>query len=1276
MKKKLLIALIALCTILFAFGAMSVSAAEIVKSGSCGTNLTWTMDDEGVLTINGIGDMYDYTTYSMGQYQPYANTPWKNYVGDIRKVIIKDGVSYIGNDSFYNCSNLTDVDIADSVTCIGKSAFSGCESLTDIVIPDGVSIIKTHAFSYCDNLKEVTLGAGVEKIERCAFLNSCNIETLTILGSVKSIGEGAFGDNWGNGINIKKLYTKDLVAYINTVSHLPRGNWDLYLNEELLTEVRIPDGVTTIPSGAFSGNKNIKSIVIPDSVQEIQSSAFSGCTGVTSVTLGNGIKLMGSSAFYNCTSIEEFYVTDITSYLNCEYGDKYSTPMYYATKMYVNEKRVTKVELPNTVTQIPQYAFYNCNSLTNIIISDSVTKIGQSAFEKCSVLAEVTIGNGVSVIELCTFSDCTKLSKVSLGKNVTTIGKDAFYNCSYLRGFQMPECLKSIGEYAFYSCRALTDIEIPNGVTSIGKCAFGFSGLTTITIPDSVQSIGDKAFYYCSSLSKAVVGKGINKIGISVFDSCYHLTEIVLPDTVKSIDTKAFSGCSDLTEIVIPQNVTEIDQGAFYNCTKLSTVYYNGYESEWEEIYIGDDNIYLIHANKIFFFYVTLMDAEGTEINTKKYITDSVLDISDIEEKFEHVIHIYTDENCNSEFELNTPITENLILQLRYIPNQYISKFVNYNGEVIWEGLIDYGAVITPPENPERERTQQYTYTFAGWDGFTDGLTQTNREMVFTATYDATVNQYTYKFLDDDDTVLKELKVDYGTIITPPENPADKDPYTFDYWVDYQDGMELIDDISFKAVYKYKTYHVTVVGLDQVYDIVYNDAFEIDTQIPEKEYVFAGYYTEENGKGIRVTDGNGNSFINYNFPEDIIIYPYFKHELLNKIKVNGEESTVIGSSNVIKKVYFATDKDASFLLCTIKYPEYITLKEIVAKDFKYVYSESKTINDGYVYQKLICQYTDNLESLPTNKKIAPFELVFDIPITVTPQNISIEITSDSMLIGDEDYLFDSIINGNLEIEINPTEFIEIVGKDEIILEDGNVTYSVFVYSIDGKKKEIAWTISDESVATVSKDGVLTPISAGTVTLTATTNDGSGVFAEKVITIKEFAKIATLKSNIGQWDKDFEPGLREYIIYVPENATSISFTPTFTSGTLQINDSLAINKRATTVKLLDDTNIIFVRSNATGYADSEYKITIVRYEGTKTTVLEDGKSFTITPINVETGKTIILALYDGEKFVEMQSAVYTGEAVPFTTTKTYTKAKVMVWDDFKTLKPVCSAEGLN
>ena len=153
--------------------------------------------------------------------------------------------------------------------------------------------------------------------------------------------------------------------------------------------------------------------------------------------------------------------------------------------------------------------------------------------------------------------------------------------------------------------------------------------------------------------------------------------------------------------------------------------------------------------------------------------------------------------------------------------------------------------------------------------------------------------------------------------------------------------------------------------------------------------------------------------------------------------------------------------------------------------------------------------------------------------------------------------------------------------------------------------------------------------------------------------------------------NFNSDIRNYTVYVKNDTTSISFTPVFANGTLEINGSFALNNRAYRIPLDDDNeNVIFVRSNASGYADSEYTITVVRFEGIKAFVSDDGNSFVVNPINIEKGKSVILAIYDDNGFVEMQSDVYKGEAITFGVSESYIDAKVMLWEDMTTLKPVC------
>ena len=192
------------------------------------------------------------------------------------------------------------------------------------------------------------------------------------------------------------------------------------------------------------------------------------------------------------------------------------------------ERDLTSISIPNSVTNIGEYAFWECSSLTSINISNSVTHIGSGAF-----------------------SDCSSLTSINIPNSVTDIGFGAFVGCSSLTSISIPNSVTGIDAYTFFGCSSLTSISIPDSVTNIGKYAFyGCSSLTSISIPDSVTFIGPYAFYGCSSL-----------------------TSISIPNSVTDIWQYTFYGCSSLTSISIPNSVTFIGPYAFYGCVRLDTIY-------------------------------------------------------------------------------------------------------------------------------------------------------------------------------------------------------------------------------------------------------------------------------------------------------------------------------------------------------------------------------------------------------------------------------------------------------------------------------------------------------------------------------------------------------------------------------------------------------------------------------------------------------------------------------------------------------------------------------
>ena len=510
MKKRLLSFVLAVLMIASLLPATAL-AADIVDSGTCGaegngSNLTWTLDSEGVLTISGSGDMHDYDDI------PPYKSPWHENGNQIRSVLMANGVTSIGNFAFYNCTSLTSVTIPDSVTSIGAWAFSGCASLTSVTIPDSVTSIDGDAFYNCASLASVTIPDSVTSIGVYAFYHCSSLTSVTIPDSVTSIGNSAF-------------------------RHCTS-----------LTSVTIPDSVTSIGDWAFSDCVSLTSVTIPDSVTSIGGDAFYNCTSLASVTIPDSVTSIGAYAFYDCTSLTS--VTIPNSVTSIGWG-----AFSYCTSL-------TSVTILDSVTSIGGKAFCGCTSLTSVTIPGSVTSIGDSAFRYCSSLTSVTIPDSVTSIGGNAFCGCTSLTSVTIPDSVTSIGNFAFDGCTSLTSVTIPDSVTSIDDGAFASCTSLTGIWVTEGNSHYASDASGvlFSKdkttlvqcpgtLAECTIPDSVTSIVGWAFDGCASLTSVAIPNSVTSIGYCAFDGCTSLTSVTIPDSVTSIGICAFEYCSSLTDV-------------------------------------------------------------------------------------------------------------------------------------------------------------------------------------------------------------------------------------------------------------------------------------------------------------------------------------------------------------------------------------------------------------------------------------------------------------------------------------------------------------------------------------------------------------------------------------------------------------------------------------------------------------------------------------------------------------------------------------------------------
>ncbi len=442
--------LVALAMLLMLLPQAAPVARADSYSGTCGDNLTWTFDpDTGTLTIEGSGAMKDFTDWSS---YDENNSPWCDFKSSITALSLPTGLTTIGEDAFYECSGLISVTIPEGVTSIGGHAFYNC----------------------------------------------CSLSTVTIPASLKKMGDGAFGyySEPGLTIDLTSVYISDLASWCGIEFGIDSNPLyyahNLYLNGQLLTNLIIPQGVTSIGYSAFTCCTGLTSVTFPEELREIGGNAFSGCIGLNSLTLPEELTSIGSYAFSDCIGL-------------------------------------TSLSLPEGLTSLGRYAFSGCTDLTSLTFQGGMTSVGDHAFYGCTGLSSVTFSEGPTGIGSYAFSGCTGLTSLTFCEGLTAIGSYAFSDCTGLNAVTLPKSLISIDIGAFNGCTGLTSVSIPKNVTKIGIMAFdGCTGLTDLTIAEGVTAIEIKAFYGCTGLSAVTLPESLSYVGENAFAECTGLTSVTM----------------------------------------------------------------------------------------------------------------------------------------------------------------------------------------------------------------------------------------------------------------------------------------------------------------------------------------------------------------------------------------------------------------------------------------------------------------------------------------------------------------------------------------------------------------------------------------------------------------------------------------------------------------------------------------------------------------------------------------------------------------------------
>ena len=539
--------------------------AGTVASGTCGAdgnNLTWTLDDQGKLTISGSGAMADWN----GEYPS-----WESYSSSIVDVEIGFSVTNIGMYAFKDYTNLKKVSMGNAVATIGAYAFKGCTSLKDLVFGNAYSIlteIGNSAFMDCSSLTSVYLPNSLIKIKDTAF-RGCGLKAIVIPNGVTEIGQQAF-------YNCSAMTTLIIGSGVTSIKNSAFKNCSALTSITCLAATPPTcgntcfDGVTKtipvyVPKGTVAAYTDESAIGWKD-FDNIKDEAFaSGTCGASGDNLtwkldANGVlTISGTGEMANWTS--------------------YSPAPWYEYK-----QSIKSVVFNYGVTSIGEYALYECADLISIEMPNSVTKINSEAFGFCYALTSVKIPEGVVSIGSCAFVSCTALAELTIPGSVTEIKGLAFYNTALTSITCYATTPPTCGEDCFGKVDKSIPVYVPVGTVEAYKdpsatgwnefyyiqCAavngtFGLHGdnLTWELDCDSVLTISGTGSMtnwssssktpwaaYASSILTVVIEEGVTSLGWNTFyNACKNLTSVTLPSTLTYIGDGALALSSSLTAI-------------------------------------------------------------------------------------------------------------------------------------------------------------------------------------------------------------------------------------------------------------------------------------------------------------------------------------------------------------------------------------------------------------------------------------------------------------------------------------------------------------------------------------------------------------------------------------------------------------------------------------------------------------------------------------------------------------------------------------------------------
>lgn len=815
-----------------------------VAQGNCGDHLTWALSSDGVVTISGYGDMWNYRlSYNSSSNIYKTNAPWMSASSSVAiwKVEFVGNVTSIGDYAFYRLKTLgyKTLYFPETLRKIGKGAFAECNRYSRVIelpeeletiddcafqncskwsfnqLPTTLKKIGSNAFEGCGNLyfnfdKSVRVQVGQE-----AFKNAYIGETPLSLVGFSEVSNGMFQGTNIYGVNLPSYITKigskafkncTNLGYVNIQGNVTEIPAECFSGCGKLDNISGLEKITCIGANALKGT-NFYSFIIPSNVKTIANYAFQSCKNLKELTIPVSVTSIGASAFDGCSNLEKVrYLGTQAQWDAISIGSGNDTLL---------EKLVVKPDASGNLKNGLSWALYNDGKLEisgNGAMQD-FSSASAAPWSKAKVQT-VVLENGVISIGRHAFSNCVNLTSIAIPEGITEIGAEAFCGCTNLDSIQLPASLKTVQQNAFSGCAALNTVCYSGKLNQWGQLtvAAGNQALTNANL--LYEGHYAVSGTYCTgvawkldangTLTISGTGKMVDYTGGAVIETWQDadVKKVIIQQGITEIGEGVFSRCTNLEEVTVSSSVTEIGTDAFSGCAALTTIRYSGKQEQWNAITIASGNEALTQAKLLLTSYaITYKNIDGaTNPNPDTADKDKVLTLNNATRTGYIFGGWYKEDSFTTKVTTIPADNEaDVTLYAKWMPISYSVSFDANGGVGSAEKItLKYGEMAEVPGSG----FSRTGYTFSGWNTQIDGrgtayafgqsvtnLSSTQgTNVVLYAQW--TANSYQVKFdLNGGEGKLDGWKATYDKPFKlPDENSATRENYSLIGWITVIDG--------------------------------------------------------------------------------------------------------------------------------------------------------------------------------------------------------------------------------------------------------------------------------------------------------------------------------------------------------------------------------------------------------------------------------------------------------------------------------------------------------